>query len=1081
MIHACRGKQCVSRLLLLLALCCAFPAAGAAQLDPEPPFATNVSALRSALAPLPGRICAYNLEGIILAVDRSSGGVIFEDHSGTTVLEMDLLGTELKAGQRIRLAGTNYVAFTDAGLSLGAAPVVDANYLHPIVERSGEIYLQAGRYPIRVVWFNRTSDYLLRVEYSGPHLARQAIPDSVLFQSATNDSNGKLRPGLRYRCFEGQWDKVPDFNALVPQRTGVIPNFDLAIKSRGENVGLEFTGFLAVAEDGLYRFYLSSDDGSQLFLGDTPPVISILGPAPVPAPQPVIVSQPLSDEQGDLWSEIEGTIAFMSRGRSHVEFELASGEKKMRVEILGASSEIPWYLLNSRVRVRGICPPFKNTDGQNFAGTMVVAGWRDVRVLDVASGQWSALKTVAIDELKRQLPTDGGGMARLQGRLRIDPSTQTLRLEDASGSAPLELLTGLPAATNAILDCLSCWHWDGAHLFLREAVARESVNKSGGQTNVLPVLTTAMQVQRLTRVEAGREYPVEIHGVVTSVSDQRNNFVIQDATRAVFVWVGDAVLPYFPNVGDYCEVTGVSQPADFSPIVFLHTVKILWRGQMPTPINPTRDQLTSGSLDAQYVELRGLVIATQDDILTLLTADGVLDLRVNPAPGGQWTAYLNSIIRVRGCLTANWDVNTHRVILDQPQHFHDAAVSIDSPPPTDLFEADKVQSKDLMQFDVRFDTFRRVKVGGQVIHCSPDMNYLMDNGTGLRFRLVQPLSLHPGDEVEVVGLVELGGASPVLRQAVARKTGHLPMPEQRQISLDSLSNNYDATLVSVTGTLVDVQKIGDQQTLKLQVGVKSFIARLDAKQLPVSDWPIGSRLKLTGTFCALDGDRLTGRDVNSFELLLNSPTDVMVIARPPWWTMGRLLVAVTGLVAGLSLAFVWIALLRHQVDRRTRQLEREIGERERAEKLQAIEEERSRIARDLHDDLGSTLTEISMMATANPGQKMGSEIASDRLREIAEKSRSMVSALDGVVWVVNSKNDRLSSLVEYLASYAEEFLANAQIACRVELPKGYIDRTISAEIRHDVMLAVREAFNNAVRHGRSNEVLLRLARCRGQS
>jgi len=86
----------------------------------------------------------------------------------------------------------------------------------------------------------------------------------------------------------------------------------------------------------------------------------------------------------------------------------------------------------------------------------------------------------------------------------------------------------------------------------------------------------------------------------------------------------------------------------------------------------------------------------------------------------------------------------------------------------------------------------------------------------------------------------------------------------------------------------------------------------------------------------------------------------------------------------------------------------------------------------------------------------------------------MVSALDGVVWVANSKNDTLASLIEYLASHAEEFLAKARVACLIELPKGYSDRTIAAEIRHDVMLAVREVLNNAVRHGRPDEVLFRL-------
>jgi signal transduction histidine kinase len=64
-------------------------------------------------------------------------------------------------------------------------------------------------------------------------------------------------------------------------------------------------------------------------------------------------------------------------------------------------------------------------------------------------------------------------------------------------------------------------------------------------------------------------------------------------------------------------------------------------------------------------------------------------------------------------------------------------------------------------------------------------------------------------------------------------------------------------------------------------------------------------------------------------------------------------------------------------------------------------------------------------------------------------------------------------LIEYLASFAEEFLSHAQVIYRVEFPKDYTDRTIAAEIRHDVMLAVKEALNNAVRHGHSDEVLLR--------
>ncbi|HEY4416353.1 MAG TPA: ATP-binding protein [Verrucomicrobiae bacterium] len=1058
----------------LLSLALSVSAAHAGPAGSDFTARTNVSELRDAVTREGGRTRVYDLTGTVLASDANTGTIFFRDESGTAAIELDLNKTALQAGQRIRLRGTNYVTATDMGLSLGAAPVVNADYLHPTMERSGEIYLKAGLHPIRVPWFNRTSDYFLRVEYSGPNLVRQTIPNSMLFHAATDAIGGNLLPGLSYRDFEGQWEKVPNFAALMPQAIGVISNFDLSVKSRDENVGLEFTGFLKIPADGIYQFYLNSDDGSQLFLDGPPSIITTLGTVPVPAPQPVEVSQGLPDGQDCLWAETEGIINFIGRNNGNVEFELGSGEKKLQVKMLSASPEIASYLLNSRVQVRGICPVIKNSAGQKFAGAMVATDWRDVQVLDVAPGQWSALKKTTIGELSRRFPSDGSGIARLQGRLRFDTATRSLYFEDATGSAPIQLLTKLPAKAGENVECLAQWRRDGSRVYLHKAVAREAVNEAAGKTNTLQVLTTAMQVQRLTRAEAEREYPVTIRGVITSVSDEHRDFIIQDSTRAVFVLVGDIMLSHFPRVGDYCEITGVSRPADFSPIVGLRTAKILWRGQLPPPLHPTHDQLIGGSLDAQYVEVRGLVIATSAEVLTLLMADGVLDFKVVPAPNGEWATYLNSIIRIRGCLFANWDPNTHRVILDQPLHLQDATASVDSPPPLDMFEADKVGAKDLMQFDARFDTFRRVKIAGQVIHPGPDINYLMDGATGLRFQLAQPAKFAAGDKVEVVGLVEVGGVSPALRQAIARKTGYAPLPEPRHLLLNLISNDCDSTLVSMTGTLVGLQNQRDECVLEMQVGVKNFVARLDAKQKNDTLWPIGSRLNLTGTFCALDGG-LPGRDVSSFELLLNSARDVQVIALPPWWTLSRLLVALACLVLGLAIAFIWIALLRHQVERRTRQLAREIGERERAEKMRAIEQERSRIARDLHDDLGSTLTEISMMATAHPGLKMESEITARRLQEIAEKSRSMVSALDGVVWVVNSKNDTLASLIEYLASYTEEFLAKAQIACRVELPKTYPEQIIAAEIRHDVMLAVREVLNNAVRHGRPGEVILRLA------
>src|SRR5207249_2718268 len=124
---------------------------------------------------------------------------------------------------------------------------------------------------------------------------------------------------------------------------------------------------------------------------------------------------------------------------------------------------------------------------------------------------------------------------------------------------------------------------------------------------------------------------------------------------------------------------------------------------------------------------------------------------------------------------------------------------------------------------------------------------------------------------------------------------------------------------------------------------------------------------------------------------------------------------------------------------------------------------------DLHDDLGSNLTEIGMLATTSPGVEVQSEEASERLGTIAEKSRTIVHALDEIVWAVDPQRDTLASVARYLASYAEEYLAGLKVACRVQIPNSFPDQIVSGEVRHHLFLAVKETLNNAVRHGNATE------------
>ena len=177
------------------------------------PLLTNLSQLQRNVSWDQGRVCHYALEGTVLASDSNSGTIFLHDASGEAALEMTLEGPTPQPGHRIQLLGTNFVALTDYGLSLGKSPLVDNDGLHPGVERAGTLYLDAGRHPIKVAWFNYQADGILGVTYQGPDGRRKSVPDYALFRRDTQavKAGQTLVNGLNFRCFEGRWQKLPNF------------------------------------------------------------------------------------------------------------------------------------------------------------------------------------------------------------------------------------------------------------------------------------------------------------------------------------------------------------------------------------------------------------------------------------------------------------------------------------------------------------------------------------------------------------------------------------------------------------------------------------------------------------------------------------------------------------------------------------------------------------------------------------------------------------------------------------------------------------------------------------------------------
>jgi signal transduction histidine kinase/ligand-binding sensor domain-containing protein len=200
--------------------------------------------------------------------------------------------------------------------------------------------------------------------------------------------------------------------------------------------------------------------------------------------------------------------------------------------------------------------------------------------------------------------------------------------------------------------------------------------------------------------------------------------------------------------------------------------------------------------------------------------------------------------------------------------------------------------------------------------------------------------------------------------------------------------------------------------------------------------------------------------VNGDGIRSPEPARVSVIVKPHLWETVWFYLIAGAVVLSAAAGVGWFAA-RQRMKARIQEL-----------KIRnAREAERSRIARDLHDDLGASLTEISILAAlaAEDAEKTPLQPSLDQL---SNKAKHVVSGLDEIVWAVNPREDTLRSLVDYLAAFAREFLDIARIPLRVDITGEIPDFPMATTQRHGVFLAAREALNNIAKHSGATGVTL---------
>jgi len=171
-----------------------------------------------------------------------------------------------------------------------------------------------------------------------------------------------------------------------------------------------------------------------------------------------------------------------------------------------------------------------------------------------------------------------------------------------------------------------------------------------------------------------------------------------------------------------------------------------------------------------------------------------------------------------------------------------------------------------------------------------------------------------------------------------------------------------------------------------------------------------------------------------------------------WWVLGPALLGLVASVAGTARL-----VEQSKLQRRLKNLEQE----------RRLERERTRIAQDLHDQMGAKLCRISFLSEHARRNDQLPETLQDEISSISDTSREVLHSLDEIVWAVDPQNDTLEHVASYIAQYAQDYFQMTGIDCELAVPDRLPPHRISSQMRHHLFLAAHEAFTNILKHSRA--------------
>ncbi len=557
---------------------------------------------------------------------------------------------------------------------------------------------------------------------------------------------------------------------------------------------------------------------------------------------------------------------------------------------------------------------------------------------------------------------------------------------------------------------------------------------------------------------------VSVRGVVTFNAQVfgRDFLFIQNDAAVVHISQKNHDFNQF-QIGQWVEVGGTLIPGGFTPELNPALVKMLGWRPIPPPVTQPVEAPVEPSRNGQWTELEGVIRSiSTNGTLVMMGEKGPVSVWIDRAPVESFNRYVDSVLRLRGVLSVE-NENDPILLVPSPNF-----VEVESAAQEDPFGISACYTSDINNAARENKWVHRVKIKGFATYRNGKYLFVQDVRGGVGVELASNNSAaHAGDEVEVVGFPENGKFSRTLTEAQVRVDRmNLALYPQKLDWTKAGSANYSDTLISLQAKILTQKTKGYDQTLELQEGQRFYEAVLASNlgQLPIFE--PGSRLQIIGVLDVGHAGLAGGSDLSEpMRIFLRDPQDVVVLSGPPWWTWKGFV-----LLAGILLTVIIVGSLVIYVLRRNLERQRLAKLIFSRQILQSQEDERRRIAVNLHDTLGQNLLIIKNQSHLAMQLHADESMTRQRLKEISEVA---IQAIEEVRQITRNLRpyqlDRLG-LTHAIRAVIKQVSENCPIIFASHVDE--LDGSFDKESEIHIYRIIQESINNIIKHSGATEATI---------